>query len=59
MAQGESLVESYQDYMLQKATADAEAAKQAAKNKAASAGSMRTAGNPNTEKDPMDAGWDT
>lgn len=59
MAQGESLVESYQDYLLTNAKAEADAAKQAAENSKASAGSMKSAGNPNPEKDPMDAGWDT
>lgn len=59
MAQGESLVESYQDYLLTNAKAEADAAKQAAENSKASAGSMKSAGNPKPEKDPMDAGWDT
>ena len=59
MTQGENLVESYQDYLLTKAKAEAGAAKQAAENSKASPGSMRSAGNPKSEKDPMEAGWDT
>lgn len=58
VSKGASPVEAYQDFLLVKAKADMEAAKQNAKNTVATAGSMQTAGSENKPHDPMDDGWD-